>query len=102
MAGIHYRRRIRSRIIISFALFGLSLTGLFAVATFYMRARLEDQVINNNLAHEVKKFVDFKPEKPQPDAIYKLTQYDLDIKGKNFFANVPFERQKYGTGVYDI
>jgi len=102
MAGIHYRRRLRSRIIISFALFGLSLTALFAVATFYMRARIEDQVINNNLEHEVKKFVDFKREHPEPDARYTLNTYDLDIKSKNFFANVPFARQKYDSGVYDI
>jgi signal transduction histidine kinase len=102
MAGIHYRRRLRSRIIISFALFGLSLTALFAVATFYMRARLEDQIINNNLQHEVEKFVDFKRKNPEPDVLYKLPTYDLDIKGKNFFANVPFARQQYGTGVYDI
>ncbi|HEX3896018.1 MAG TPA: HAMP domain-containing sensor histidine kinase [Rudaea sp.] len=102
MTGIHYRRRLRSRIIISFALFGLSLTSLFAIATFYMRARLEDQIINNNLQHEVDKFVDFKRKNPEPDARYLLPTYDLDIKGKNFFANVPFARQQYNTGVYDI
>ena len=39
MARIQYRRRLRSRIIISFALFGLGLTALFAAATMYMRAR---------------------------------------------------------------
>ena len=53
MARIQYRRRLRSRIIISFALFGFALTALFAIATLYMRARLEDQLINNTLAREV-------------------------------------------------
>ncbi|HZX90097.1 MAG TPA: HAMP domain-containing sensor histidine kinase [Rudaea sp.] len=103
MARIQYRRRLRSRIIISFALFGFALTALFAIATLYMRARLEDQLINNTLAREVKNFVDFKRENPDPNAPYKLSSYDIDIKGPAFFANVPFSRQKYDeTGVYDI
>ena len=103
MARIQYRRRLRSRIIISFALFGLGLTALFAAATMYMRARLEDQLVNNNLAREVKNFVDFKRENPDPGALYHFSGYDIDIKGTNFFANVPFARQKFSTtGVYDI
>jgi len=103
MARTQYRRRLRSRIIISFAIFGLSLTALFAVATMYMRARLEDQLINNTLEREVQKFVDFKRENPDPTAPYKLSSYDIDIKGVNFFANVPFSRQRFDTtGVYDI
>ena len=68
-----------------------------------MRARLEDQLINNTLAREVRNFVDFKRENPDPNAPYKLSSYDIDIKGPAFFANVPFSRQKYDeTGVYDI
>jgi hypothetical protein len=65
---MRYRRRLRSRIIISFALFGVGLTALFAAATIYLRARLEDQLINNTLQREVKNFVDFKREHPEPDA----------------------------------
>ncbi|MEO8802650.1 MAG: HAMP domain-containing sensor histidine kinase [Rudaea sp.] len=102
MARVHYRRRLRSRIIISFAVFGLALTALFAVATMYMRARLEDQLINNSLQREVKNFVDFKRAHPEPDAIWNITIYFADIYGASKFANVPFAWQKYDTGVYDI
>lgn len=102
MSGIRYRRRLRSRIIISFALFGCILASLFAGAAVYLRERLEDQLVNNKLEREVEKFVEFKRANPDPNAKYFLSDYDLDIKGKNFFANVPFSRQKYGTGVYDI
>jgi signal transduction histidine kinase len=103
MARVQYRRRLRSRIIISFAIFGLSLTALFAIATIYMRSRLEDQLINNTLEREVKKFVDFKRDNPSPEAPYKLSSYDIDIKSPNYFANVPFARQQFNTtGVYDI
>jgi signal transduction histidine kinase len=103
MNQVRFRRRLRSRIIISFALFGFALTALFAVAAIYLRARLEDQLINNALEREVKKFVDFKREHPEPDALYFIHGYDLDIKGARYFANVPFERRQYDTtGVYDI
>jgi signal transduction histidine kinase len=103
MARIQYRRRLRSRIIISFALFGLGLTALFAAATIYMRARLEDQLINNNLAHEVRNWADFKRENPDPNANWHLTYYFADIYGPTKFANVPFAWQKFGnTGVYEI
>jgi len=37
MAGDTYRRRLRSRIIISFALFGFALTALFAISAIYLR-----------------------------------------------------------------
>ncbi|TLY49420.1 MAG: hypothetical protein E6K53_13740, partial [Gammaproteobacteria bacterium] len=95
MTQVRFRRRLRSRIIISFALFGFALTALFAVAAVYLRARLEDQLINNTLEREVKKFVDFKREHPEPDALYFIHGYDLEIKGARNFANVPFERQQY-------
>jgi signal transduction histidine kinase len=102
MARIQYRRRLRSRIIISFALFGLVLTALFAIATMYMRARLEDQLINNSLEREVRNFVDFKRAHPEPTARWGMTIYFADIYGASKFANVPFAWQKYDTGVYDI
>jgi len=90
VAIIQYRRRLRSRIIISFALFGLALTALFAAATIYMRARLEDQLINNTLEREVRNFVAFKRENPDPNAPWSLTIYSASIFGANKFANVPF------------
>jgi len=102
VAIIQYRRRLRSRIIISFALFGLALTALFAAATIYMRARLEDQLINNTLEREVRNFVAFKRENPDPNAPWSLTIYSASIFGANKFANVPFAWQQYATGVYDI
>ena len=102
MAGVQYRRRLRSRIIVSFALFGFALTALFAAATIYMRARLEDQLINNSLEREVKNFAQFKREHPEPDARWGMTIYFADIYSANKFANVPFAWQQYESGVYDI
>jgi signal transduction histidine kinase len=103
MKRVQFRRRLRSRIIISFALFGFALTALFAIASIYLRSRLEDQLISSNLAREVKSFVDFKRENPDPNALFHFSGYDADIKSSNFFANVPFARRQFDTtGVYDI
>jgi signal transduction histidine kinase len=99
---MRYRRRLRSRIIISFALFGLGLTALFAVATVYMRTRLEDQLVNNTLTRELKNFVDFKRDNPDPNAPWSMSVYQAQIVRAGRTATVPFAWQKYEPGVYDI
>ena len=96
------RRRLRSRIIVSFALFGIGLTALFALATVYMRMRLEDQLINSTLSREVKNFVDFKRQNLDPNAPWSMSVYFIDLFSARKFSNVPFAWQKYDTGVYDI
>jgi signal transduction histidine kinase len=99
---MRYRRRLRSRIIISFALFGLGLTALFATATIYLRFRLEDQLINNNLQRQLRNFVEFKREHPEPEALWRVSQFDASIYSERKFGNVPFAYQNYTNGVYDI
>src|SRR3546814_11518518 len=53
-----YRRRLRSRIILSCVIFGFVLTALIATTAVYLRNRVEDQVIsaalvkNNNVFAE--------------------------------------------------
>ncbi len=102
MTRVKFRRQLRSRIIISFALFGFALTALFAVATVYMRARLEDQLVNNDLARLVKEFVDFKRDNPDPDARWLVPRYDPWIFSAAKFPNVPFKWREYdSTGIYE-
>ncbi|MGV8961017.1 MAG: sensor histidine kinase [Stenotrophomonas sp.] len=56
-----YRRRLRSRIIVSFVLLGFCLTALFAFATNWARMRVENQlvedVMNTNLDASWESFV---------------------------------------------
>ncbi|MGH8172316.1 MAG: sensor histidine kinase [Rhodanobacteraceae bacterium] len=99
---MRYRRRLRSRIIISFALFGLGLTALFAAATIYLRVRLEDQLINSTLTRELKNFVDFKSENPDQNAPWRMSLFEAQIVRAGRTATVPFAWQKYDGGVYDI
>src|SRR5690606_3249188 len=55
-----YRRRLRSRIILSFVLLGFGLTTLFAFATNYARNRVEDAIIedvmNRNISEAARQF----------------------------------------------
>lgn len=99
---MRYRRRLRSRIVISFALFGLGLTALFAAATIYLRLRLEDQLINSTLTRELKNFVDFKRDNPDPNARWGMSVYDAQIVRAGRTATVPLAWQKFESGVYDI
>lgn len=51
------RRRLRTRIIVSFALLGFGLTALFALAMVQLRNRLENQLIEKTLQREVASLV---------------------------------------------
>ena len=59
------RRRLRTRIIVSFALLGFGLTALFAVAMLHLRNRLENQLIEKTLQREVASLV--QQVETQPD-----------------------------------
>ena len=47
-----YKRRLRSRIIFSFLLFGTLLSGLFAVSTLFLQSSLENNLIGETLKQE--------------------------------------------------
>ena len=51
------RRRLRTRIIVSFALLGFGLTALFALAMLHLRNRLENQLIEKTMQREVASLV---------------------------------------------
>ncbi|MEK0265067.1 HAMP domain-containing sensor histidine kinase [Stenotrophomonas sp. TWI819] len=63
-----YRRRLRSRIIVSFVLLGFCLTTLFAFATNWTRARVESQlvedVMNRNIDEFAKRFYSDRTRNP--------------------------------------
>ncbi len=53
-----YRRRLRSRIILSFLLFGTLLSGLFAISTLFLQSQLEDELIGSTLKQELDDYLD--------------------------------------------
>jgi signal transduction histidine kinase len=54
---MHYRRRLRSRIVLSFLLFGTLLSALFALSTLFLQNYLEDQLIGATLKQELDDYV---------------------------------------------
>lgn len=98
-----YRRRLRSRIIVSFLLLGFGLTSMFAVFTLGMRSQMENELVESWLQREARAFLDFKRVNPQPDARYGLSAQQIE-----FFAyrptspNIPFGWTGLPTGIHDL
>ena len=98
-----YRRRLRTRIILSFLLLGTGLTSLFVVSTLLLRSRMENQLVESWLQNEVRNFVEFKREHRDPQA-----QYELSARRIELFAyrpdspQMPPEWRALGTGVHDL
>src|SRR5450432_2691104 len=101
MARIQYRRRLRSRIIFSFALFGLTLTALFAVSAVYLRTYLEDKLIGEALVKNVNDYALKFHEDPSNEflAFQKIVGY---VFAERKFANVPFAWRDLSNGVHDL
>src|ERR1700754_5024533 len=64
-----YRRRLRSRIILSFVLLGFGLTALFAFATNWTRTRVEnslvEDVMNRNIDEYARQYFADPNRKPE-------------------------------------
>ena len=54
---MQYRRRLRSRIVVSFLLFGTLLSALFALSTLFLQNNIEDQLIGETLKQELDSYV---------------------------------------------
>ena len=78
-----YRRRLRSRIILSFVLLGTGLTALFAYLTDYARQRVESQLIedvmNKNIDEYARRFYldpSRSPDMPVQQMIARVVKSD--------------------------
>ena len=99
---MHYRRRLRSRIIVSFLLLGFGLTTLFAISTIFLRARLEGSLVESWLQSEANNFVEFKRANPQPDALFQFTRQIEAFAYRPDGAGIPFGWRDLPRGVYDL
>ncbi len=100
-----YRRRLRSRIIVSFVLLGFCLTTLFAFATNWTRARVENQlvedVINRNIDEYMRRF-EIDPSR-SPDL--PVQQIRAFVYSSDKFDKVREERPEwaaYASGTYNV
>ncbi|WP_298573696.1 HAMP domain-containing sensor histidine kinase [uncultured Luteimonas sp.] len=95
--GRRYRRRLRSRIILSFVLLGLGLTALFAFMTQEARNRVEnalvEDVMNRNIDEAARQFA-INPQAP----IAPVTQIRAFIYTPDRFDSVRTNRPEW----YDL
>ncbi len=94
------RRKLRFRLIVSFALFGFGLSALFAVAALYVRAKVENQLITASLQSDVNQAVENKHE--HPDQPLRSELIDAWLWSDRTIYKAPLAWQNLATGVYDI
>jgi signal transduction histidine kinase len=94
------RRKLRFRLILSFALFGFGLSALFAVAALNIRSRVEDQLVNSSLMDDAQWANQQAHEHPDRPPGSKL------LTGANYsdrtIYHAPLAWQNLDTGVHDI
>jgi signal transduction histidine kinase len=94
------RRKLRFRLIVSFALFGFGLSALFAVASLYVRAKVENQLVNASLQGDVDQAVEKTHEDPGQPMGSQLI--DAWMWSDRTIYRAPLAWQNLATGVYDM
>jgi signal transduction histidine kinase len=94
------RRKLRFRLILSFALFGFGLSVLFAVASLYVRAKVEDQLVVSALQHDVDQAVENKNE--HPDQPLQSELISAWLWSDRTIYKAPLAWQNLPNGVYDM
>jgi signal transduction histidine kinase len=94
------RRKLRFRLIVSFALFGFGLSALFALAALNIRAKVEDQLVTASLQDEVDNLnaqvLADSTQIPHFNIVKAWTWSDRTI------YKAPLNWQQLSTGVHDI
>jgi len=99
---MQYRRRLRSRIVLSFLLFGTLLSALFALSTLSLQNYLEDQLIGTTLKQELDDYVSqlrLDPSIVEP--FYTRIQGYITRPGDPN-QTVSAEVRDLATGVHDV
>ncbi len=93
------RRRLRTRIVLSFFVLGLALTGLFAYATMYAAAYVEDQTVGQVLRRNVDEYAQqFYVDHNATWAA--LNDYRAVVYGPDKRANVRADWASLASGIY--
>lgn len=99
---MRYRRRLRSRLIVSFGLLGFALTATFALATLYLRDRTEDQVIGTALVENINDYARQFYEDPAGAGGVPLENIQGRVFSRAKFGNVPPEWAALPSGVHQL
>ncbi len=96
-----FRRRLRSRLIVSFAVFGTLLSVLFAAAALFLQGWLEDALIARTLADEVDQYVsDLREDPTLVEPFYSRIQGYVTRPGRADI--VPEAFRELSSGIHDV
>ncbi len=96
-----FRRRLRSRLILSFLLFGTLLSILFAVAALALQSWLEDALIARTLADEVEQYItDLRQDPTLVEPFYSRIQGYVTRPGRADIVPSPF--RGLPSGVHEV
>ena len=98
---MRYRRRLRSRIIISFAIFGIVLSAMFGLSAVYLRERLENQLITKTLERNLADYATSFRKDPSNQLI-TFNKIEGWVISERKFANVPFAWRDLRNDVHDL
>lgn len=98
---MQYRRRLRSRIIFSFVLFGTVLSVLFAVSALILQEYITDQLISRTLRAEIDQYVlQLRTDPTQVEPFYSRIQGY--VTRPNQTDIVPEAFRDLPTGVHEV
>lgn len=95
------RRKLRFRLIVSFALFGFGLSALFALAALNIRARVEDQLVAASLLDDAKWSNEQAREHPGLPAQGSRLMTGQILSDRTLYK-APLSWQNLPNGVHDI
>ncbi len=96
-----YRRRLRSRIALSFFLLGFGLTALFGMIAIYASARVEDEVVGDALKRNINSYAD-RFYKDRSEVLEPLSEIRARVYGPDKRENVPPDWAELESGVYQM
>jgi len=100
-----YRRRLRSRIILSFVLLGFCLTALFAFATNLARARVENQLVEDVMNRNIDEYAHRYFDDPTKNPDLPVQQMRARIVGPDKFEALRLEEPdwyEFRDGIHSL
>ena len=96
-----YRRRLRSRIILSFALLGLGLTAMFAIAAAFVGAVVEDQAVGAVLKENLDDYAEsfYRDQSAELSPLGSVRAY---VFGPDKWHNAQPDWIELESGVYNM
>ena len=100
-----FRRRLRSRIILSFVLLGFGLTALFAFATNWTRTRVENQIVEDVMNRNIDAYARQYYSQPSKKPEFGVQQMLGRVIGKDRFDELRAEQPDWyelADGIHSI